>query len=91
MKITAYDYTLYGAFEGRLESISPDAMTTEKGDTFYTIRVRTDNSFLERDGKRLHIMPGMMAEVDLLSGQKTVMAYLVKPLTRMRSEALRER
>ncbi|MEL6420826.1 MAG: HlyD family type I secretion periplasmic adaptor subunit [Pseudomonadota bacterium] len=91
VKITAYDYTLFGSLKGKLERISADAIETEKGETFYLAQVRTDMAQLESGGKTYPIIPGMVAAVDLLTGQKTVLQYLVKPFTRMRSEAFRER
>lgn len=91
VKISAYDYTLYGSLAGRLERIGADAVTPEKGESFYVIGVRTDKAHLEKDGRILPIIPGMIAEVDILSGKKTIMQYLIKPITRMRHEALRER
>ncbi|MEZ5774069.1 MAG: HlyD family type I secretion periplasmic adaptor subunit [Hyphomicrobiaceae bacterium] len=91
VKISAYDYGIYGSLEARLERISADAITTEKGDSYYLIEVRTSRAYLERNGKRLPIMPGMVAEVDMVTGERTVLQYLMKPFTRLRAEALRER
>lgn len=91
VKVTAYDYTLFGSLKGKLERISADAIETEKGDTFYLAHIRTTQSFLAHNGKTYPIIPGMVAAVDLLTGKKTVLQYLVKPFTRMRSEAFRER
>jgi membrane fusion protein, adhesin transport system len=91
VRLTAYDYTLYGSLKAKVEHIGADTITTEKGETFYMVRARTDRATLEKDGRQLPIIPGMVANVDILTGKKTVLAYLAKPITRMRSEALRER
>jgi membrane fusion protein, adhesin transport system len=91
VKISAYDYAIYGTLGGTLERIGADAIVTEKGESYYLVKVRTDRAFLEKDGHKLPIIPGMIAEVDLLTGNRTIMQYLLKPMTRMRYEALRER
>lgn len=91
VKITAYDYGIYGSLKGKVERISADAILNDKGDSYYLIEVRTDRASLEKDGKVLPIIPGMVAEVDLITGGRTVAQYLLKPLTRLRSESMRER
>ncbi len=91
VKLTAYDFSLYGGLEGRLEQIGADSITNEKGETYYMIKVRTGSSKLTHGGDNLPILPGMVAQVDVKTGSKTVMTYLTKPLTRMREDALRER
>lgn len=91
VKITAYDYTLYGSLEGKLESISADTIADKDGNPFYRVTVRTERNYLKDRGKKLHIIPGMVARVDVLTGQKTVLSYLLKPINRVRYNALRER
>ncbi len=91
VKITAYDYTIYGSLDAKLEQISADSITDEEGESFYEIRVRTDRNFLTRGDERLPIIPGMIAEVDVLTGKKTVFDYLMKPILRAQQKALRER
>jgi membrane fusion protein, adhesin transport system len=91
VRVTAYDYATYGVLRGKLEHIGADTVQTERGETFYAVRVRTDRATLTRDGNDFPIMPGMVANVDILTGSKTVLTYLLKPLTRLQSEALRER
>jgi adhesin transport system membrane fusion protein len=92
VKITAYDFAIYGGLNATLEQISADTITDEKGERFYQIRVRTRRNFLvARNGDTLPIIPGMVAEVDILTGKKTVLAYLLKPILRARYKALRER
>lgn len=91
VKITAYDFSLYGGLQGTLETISADTTTNEKGDTFYTIRVRTIKNYLGSINKPLTIIPGMQASVDILTGHKSVLQYLLKPILKAHEVALRER
>ncbi|WP_336961452.1 HlyD family efflux transporter periplasmic adaptor subunit [Sphingobium aquiterrae] len=93
VKITAYDYAIYGGLEGKVATISPDTIQDEaKPDVYYyRVFVRTSsNALVNKAGKRFPIVPGMIATVDIHTGSKTVLQYLVKPLNRAR-EALRER
>ena len=91
VKVTAYDYSIYGGMHGRVEDISADTIANQRGETFFRVRVRTDKAHLGSDERPLEIIPGMTAQVDILTGKKTVMDYLLKPILRARSEALRER
>ncbi len=91
VRLTAYDYTTYGTLKAKVEHIGADSITSEKGETYYLVRARTDRANLEKDGRILPILPGMVANVDILTGEKTVLSYLIRPLSRLRSEALRER
>ncbi|MDH3901343.1 MAG: HlyD family type I secretion periplasmic adaptor subunit, partial [Gammaproteobacteria bacterium] len=91
VRITAYDYAIYGGLPAKLEHISADTITDEQGDSYYLIRVRTDRSHLGTTEAPLKIIPGMTAVVDILTGEKTVLDYLLKPVLRAREMALRER
>ncbi|AUG99911.1 HlyD family type I secretion periplasmic adaptor subunit [Prodigiosinella confusarubida] len=91
IKFTAYDYTIYGGLKGHLEQISPDTVTDKDGNSFYIIRLRTDKNYLGTAKKPLLIIPGMVATVDIMTGKKTILSYLLKPILRARAEALRER
>ncbi len=91
VKVTAYDFAVYGGLEAEVESISADTITDDRGDHFFRVRVRTEGSNLEKSGEALPIIPGMTTQVDILTGQKTVMDYLMKPILRIRDEAFRER
>lgn len=93
VKLTAYDYTIYGALDGELELISPDTLREERRgveETYYRVLVRTRNSSLTAGGRELPIIPGMTASVEIRTGEKSVLDYLLKPAFRAR-EALRER
>lgn len=91
--LTAYDRAVYGTVDGRVVAISPDAVTEERSErTFYLVRIRTDASSLRaRNGERMPIGPGMVAEVDLLGDPRTVLEYLLTPITRLSERAFRER
>ena len=91
IKLTAYDYLIYGALKGRVDRISADTIADDRGETFYRVIVRTDRSHIRQESKELPIIPGMVATVDILTGEKTVFDYLIKPIRRVRNEALRER
>lgn len=91
IKLTAYDYTIYGGLKGQLEQISPDTVTDKEGNSFYIIRLRTDKNYLGTVDKPLLIIPGMVASVDIITGKKTILSYLLKPIIRAKAEALRER
>ena len=88
VKFTAYDFSVYGSLEATVENISPDTVVDEKGNAFYLVRVRTLKSSL---GDKLPIIPGMTAEVDVLTGSKTILSYLLKPVLKAKDNALRER
>lgn len=91
VKFSAYDFTIYGGMKANLELISADTITDEEGNSFYLIQVRTDKSHLGSDEHPLLIIPGMVATVDIITGEKSVLDYLLKPVLKARAEALRER
>jgi membrane fusion protein, adhesin transport system len=91
VKVTAYDYAIYGGLDAVVEDISADTITDEKGERFYRVRVRTTEGTLDKAGTPLPIIPGMTTQIDILTGEKTVMDYLLKPILRARQNALRER
>ncbi|MEZ7812017.1 HlyD family type I secretion periplasmic adaptor subunit [Alcaligenes phenolicus] len=89
VKFTAYDFAVYGGLPGVLEQTSADTITDEKGNSFYIAKVRTDTVYVGDDNRP--ILPGMVAEVHIMTGKRTVMQYLLKPILRARSNAFRER
>lgn len=91
VKITAFDYTIYGNLTGELERISADTIEDKEGNSFYLIRVRTKKSYLGKKEEGHIILPGMVAQVDIIIGKKTVLQYITKPLARIRDQALREK
>jgi adhesin transport system membrane fusion protein len=91
VKVTAYDFARYGGLDGVVEDISADTITDERGESFYRVRVRTDDVALLKADEPLPIIPGMTTQVDILTGEKTVLDYLLKPIQRAKERALRER
>lgn len=87
IRLTAYDYTKYGTLSGVVERIGADTITDEKDDTYYQVIVSTD---ADQPSSDIRIIPGMVATVDVSSGERTVLEYLLKPILKMRDEALRE-
>ena len=96
VKISAYDSSVYGSLHGKVERISADTITDEKGDktergeTFYRVTVRTEKNHLGTAEHPLPIIPGMVATVEILTGHKSVLDYLIKPARTLRDEAFRE-
>ncbi len=91
IKITAYDFSVYGGLKGELIDISADTIEDEQGNFFYRVRLRTYETELRRRGEVLPIIPGMVASVDILTGHKTVMQYLLKPFVKTLDNAMNER
>ncbi|OZI18350.1 secretion protein HylD [Bordetella genomosp. 9] len=89
VKFTAYDYSIYGGLEGVVEQINADTTTDERGNSFYIVRVRTEKSSV--GDQHLAIIPGMVAEVHILTGKRTVLQYLLKPILRAKENAFTER
>lgn len=88
VKLTAYDYSIYGSLDGEVQDIAADSTIDDKGNAFYVVKVRTIKNNI---GDHLPIIPGMVAQVDILTGKKTVMSYLLKPVLKAKSYALTER
>jgi adhesin transport system membrane fusion protein len=97
VKLTAYDPSVYGSLKGKVERISADAIVDEKeraqekGETFYRVMIRTDKNYLGTPEKQLPIIPGMVTTVEILTGEKSVLDYLLKPARMVRDSAMRER
>ena len=92
VKITAYDFSRYGGLDGEITRIGADAVTRSAQDAepVFVVGVRTTGAMLDADGVQVEIIPGMVAEVDILSGRKTVMEYLTGPIVRIKDRAFRE-
>lgn len=91
LKFTAYDFAIYGGLEGEVTQISADTITDEKGGEFYLVKIKTEKNFLGSENDPKKIIVGMTAQVDIITGKKTVMQYLLKPILRAKENALRER
>ena len=88
VKFTAYDFSIFGGLAAEVENISPDTIVDDRGNAFYLVRVRTTH---KQFSEKLPIIPGMTAEVDILTGSKTVLSYLLKPVLKAKAYAFRER
>ena len=92
VKVTAYDFSIYGGLDGKVVQVSADSIYDEvEQEAYFNVIVETDRAFLEADGRRLPITPGMMTDTQIITGRKSVLSYLLKPVSKARSEALRER
>jgi len=91
VKFTAYDFTIYGGIKAQLEHISADSITDEQDNSYYLVRLRTQKNYLGTESDSLPIIPGMIVSVDILTGKKTILSYLLKPVLRAKHTALRER
>ncbi|WP_036665846.1 HlyD family type I secretion periplasmic adaptor subunit [Paludibacterium yongneupense] len=89
LRFTAYDSTVYGGMEGELQEIGADTLSDEKGQPYYLVRVRTRAS--AAGGRHWRIIPGMVVQVDILTGKKSILSYLLKPVLRAKAQALTER
>ena len=94
IKITAYDFSIYGGLEGNIIEISADSIVDKEskdGKSYYRVLVKTNKNYLERKGKKLPIIPGMVATVDIVTGKKTIMDFLLKPILKVKQDSLHER
>jgi adhesin transport system membrane fusion protein len=92
IKISAYDFSIFGGLDGSVANITADSLVDQNtGEPYYQVRVATEKSALERDGQLHEIIPGMICTVEVMTGRKTILSYLMKPINKARDEALRER
>jgi adhesin transport system membrane fusion protein len=91
VKVSAYDYSIFGALDGKIEHVSADSIVPQQGEPFYVAHVRTASNGINYFGKTLSISPGMLATVDVVTGKRSVLYYLTKPINRARERALTER
>ena len=92
VKVTAYDFSTYGGLDGRVVQVSADSIFDEaEKQAYFNVIVETDKSYLMSAGRQLPITPGMMTDTQIITGRKSILSYLLKPVLKARSEALRER
>ena len=92
VKVTAYDFSIYGGLSGKVVQVSADSIYDEAAkEAYFTVIIETDKSYLLSAGKQLPITPGMICDAEIITGRKSVLSYLLKPVLKARSEALRER
>ena len=87
IKVSAYDYAVHGGLDGRIVEISPDALKDEEGNVFFRVRIESDTRGLGEDKP---VVPGMQAEVDIITGRQTILSYLLKPINKVASNSFRE-
>lgn len=91
VKLTAYDFARYGGLDGRIVRVGADAVQrSDREEAAYAIEVRTESAILDAGGAAVEILPGMVAQVDILTGRKTVLDYLIRPVVRVKEEAFRD-
>ncbi len=91
VKFTAYNFSIYGGLKGKVVTISPDTITDRKNRTYYLVDIKTDKNVLTYEGKRLKIIPGMVANADIITGKRTVLEYLFKPILNSKDYIFSER
>ena len=90
--VTAYDFSIYGGLKGKVVEISADSIYDEvEREAYYTVVIETDKSFIERGGQTFPIVPGMVTDVEILTGRRTILSYLLKPVSKAFDRALTER
>jgi len=91
VKITAYDFAIYGSLRGKVMTISPDSITDKNDNIYYVVKVQTDKKYFGTEAKPLKITPGMTVNVDIITGEKTVMQYILKPILKAKQYMFTER
>ena len=92
VKITAYDFSIYGGLRGKVAQVSADSIFDEvEREAYYSVIIETDSSFIKKGGVSLPIVPGMVADVEILTARRSVLSYLFKPVNRAFDRAMTER
>ncbi|PZT90861.1 MAG: HlyD family type I secretion periplasmic adaptor subunit [Citromicrobium sp.] len=92
VKVTAYDFSIYGGLTGRVQQVSADSIYDEiEREAYYTVVIETDSAFIAKDGAQLPIVPGMVCDVEILTGRRSILSYLFKPVNKALARALTER
>lgn len=92
VKVTAYDFSIYGGLTGEVRNISADSIYDEaERQAYYIVVIETDRAYIEKNGRRLPIMPGMICDAEIITGRKSILSYLFKPVLKAFDEALTER
>jgi len=90
LKFSAYDFAIYGSLGGEIEKIAPDSITDKDNETYYLVYIRTDKSYLGDENKPLTIIPGMRGSADIITGKRTILTYLLKPIIKTKQYAFSE-
>lgn len=91
IKLTAYDFAIYGGLNGVVNHISADTITDQEDNTFYLVHVKADRDYIGYKSEKLYVKVGMVTSVDILTGKKTVLDYILKPILKAKNRAMRER
>jgi adhesin transport system membrane fusion protein len=92
VKVTAYDFSIYGGLTGKVRNISADSIYDEvEREAYYSVMIETDQAYIFKHGKKLPIMPGMVCDVEIITGRKSILSYLFKPILRAIDESMTER
>ena len=91
VKFTAYDYAIYGGLDGKVIKISADTEMDEDKKSFYKLQIQASNNHLEKNGKEFPIIPGMVVNVDILTGKKSILDYILKPILRAKQYTFTEK
>ena len=91
VKVTAYDFSRFGSITGKVETISASTFQNEKGLSFYKVRIRLSKPYVGKDPRKNLILPGMVVQADIITGEKTILDYLLKPIHTATQTALQER
>jgi adhesin transport system membrane fusion protein len=91
VKVTAYDFAIYGGFPGKVVNVGADSQEDERQQIYFPVRIKTEQNYLRQASRRLSVMPGMTVSADILTGKKTVLQYLLKPILKAKQNALTER
>jgi adhesin transport system membrane fusion protein len=91
VKLTAYDFSIFGAIEGYVDLVAADSVTNDKGETFYVVRIDLKRAFLKTQTRTLKIIPGMTAQVDIITGSRNAWEYVFSPIARVLQESMREK
>jgi adhesin transport system membrane fusion protein len=91
IRLTAYDFAIFGSLEGEVSNVGADAIVGEKGESAYLVRIESQTPYLESFGRKLPIIPGMVAQSTIITGSRTILTYLTKPVFRTMQNAFRER
>ena len=91
MQLSAFDFAVYGSLEGEVLNVSPDTVTKDDGSTWYVCLVSIPADGITSMSRELQLLPGMQATVNIVSGSKTILSYLMQPVTNIKNKAFRER
>ena len=91
VKFSAYDFSIYGGLDGHVINISPDTITEKDDKTYYLVRIETEKNYIGEKDKSMKIIPGMVADVDIITGKKTILDYILKPILKTKQYTFTER